>query len=95
MIRATTTGVRLEVRVTPRSSKTGLDGVRDGRLIVRVNAPPVDDAANAAVVQTLAKILGVPRRSVRIVSGQAGRNKSIEIGGVSLAAIERALASHA
>jgi hypothetical protein len=95
VIRATTTGVRLEVRVTPRSSKTGLDGVRDGRLVVRVNAPPVDDAANAAVVATLAKILGVPKRAVHIVAGQTGRNKSIEIGGVSLAAVERALGSDA
>ena len=77
--------VRVDVRVIPRSSRARLDGFRDGRLIVRVTAPPVDDAANQAVVALLADALGIPRRSIRIVSGATARNKTLEIHGVTAA----------
>lgn len=74
---------RLDIRVMPRSPRSGLDGVRDGRLIVRVTAPPVDGDANAAAIATLADALAVPRRDVRIVTGASGRNKTIEVRGLS------------
>ena len=67
-------------------------GVRDGRLIVRVTAAPVDDAANRAVIDALADRFGLARASIRIVSGTTGRNKTVEIAGVSAATI-RALAA--
>ena len=71
--------MRLDIRVTPRASKNEVGGTRDGRLIVRVTAPPVDDAANEAVIELLAKTYGVPKRAVSIVSGHTSRNKTIDI----------------
>ena len=79
----TSTGVRIDLRVIPKSPRTKIDGVRDGRLLVRVTAPPVDDAANEAVVELLARALDVPRRSIRIVSGATARNKTVEVAGMN------------
>lgn len=76
-------GVRLDLRVIPRSPKNALDGVRDGRLLVRVTAPPVESAANDAVVAALAAALRVPRRDIGIISGATGRNKTVEIAGIA------------
>ena len=61
-------------------------------LKVRLHAPPVDGAANEALVLLLAEQLGVPRRSVRIVAGGTSRAKTVEIEGTTEAAV-RALAS--
>ena len=83
--------VRLNVRVIPRSPRTTIDGIRDGRLLLRVTAPPVDDAANEAVVTALASALALPRRAVRIVTGQTSRNKTIEMTGVDAAAVRKRL----
>ena len=82
---ATAGGVRIAVRVMPRSPRNGIDGVRDGRLVVRVTAPPVDDAANEAVVTVLATAVGLPRHAVRIVAGATARNKTIAIAGTTAA----------
>jgi len=83
----TPSGVRIDLRVIPRSPRTEIDGVRDGRLLLRVTAPPVDDAANDAVVETLARVLDVPKRSIRIVKGTASRNKTVEVAGMNGAAV--------
>lgn len=81
--------VRFGVRVTPRASKPGIDGVHGDALRVRVGAAPVDGAANEAVVAVLADALGVPRRDVTIVSGLTGRSKVVEVAGVTREAVER------
>jgi len=91
LIRTTPAGVRLQLRVIPRASKTMMNGVRDGRLLLRVTAPPVDGAANAAVVAALAQILDIPRNAVRVVEGETSRNKSVEIAGVSDALVRQRL----
>jgi len=77
-------GVRIDVRVTPRASRTRIDGVRDGRIVVRVTAPPVDSAANDAVLAAIADQLGVAKRAVRLVSGGRGRQKVVEVDGVDV-----------
>ena len=82
--------MRLEIRVTPRASRTSV-AVREGRVLVRVTAPPVDSAANEAAEKALAESLGVPRRFVRIVRGHAGRQKLVEISGIDDAEIRRRL----
>ncbi len=85
------TAVRLDVRVTPRASKNAIDGVRDGRLVVKVTAPPVDAAANDAVIALLAKLLDLPRRNVTIVVGAASRGKTVELAGTTAEAIRARL----
>jgi uncharacterized protein (TIGR00251 family) len=84
-VQPTATGIRLTIRVTPRAPKDSVSGVRDNRLIVRVTAPPVDQAANNAVVALLSKLLDLRKCAIRIVAGAGSRNKTLEIDGVSVA----------
>ena len=84
-------GVRLEIRVVPRARRSGIDGVRDGRVLVRVTAPPVDQAATDAARQVLADALGVARRDVRIISGETSRNKTVEIASIDITTIRQRL----
>ena len=90
-IAATASGTRLELRVIPRSPRTAVGGVRNGRLIVRVTAPPVDQAANEAVVTAIASALDVPRRAVRVIAGAKGRNKTIDVAGLGVADVRARL----
>jgi uncharacterized protein (TIGR00251 family) len=83
VIRATSTGIELDVRVIPRAKRTAFDGERGGALLVRLAAAPVDDAANQALIGYLAHTFGVSRHAVRIISGQRGRRKRVAIEGVS------------
>lgn len=81
--------VRFRVRLQPRASRDEVAGVLDGALRVRLHAPPVDGAANDALVAFLAERLSVPRRGVRIVTGATSRMKTIEIEGVTSADVAR------
>jgi uncharacterized protein (TIGR00251 family) len=72
-------GVRVQIRVLPRASRAKVAGIRDGRLIVRVTAAPVDGAANEAVILALSHALDVPRKALTIVAGPASRNKAVEV----------------
>jgi uncharacterized protein (TIGR00251 family) len=83
------TTVRFRVRLQPRASRNEIAGVLDGALRVRLHAPPVDGAANEALVAFLAERLAVPRRGVRIVTGATSRTKMIEVEGVSSSDVER------
>jgi uncharacterized protein (TIGR00251 family) len=76
----------LEVRVTPRAGRSAIAGVRDGVLLVRLAAAPVDGAANAELIETIARALGVPKRDVTIVSGERSRQKRVRIAGMDPAA---------
>jgi uncharacterized protein (TIGR00251 family) len=69
----------LDIRVIPRARRNEVGGDRDGRLLVRTTAAPVDGAANDAVRKQVAKHLGVPVRSVQIVSGHRSRDKLLAI----------------
>ena len=71
------------MRVIPRASKPGIAGTRDGALLVRLNAPPVEGAANSELIQVISDALAVPKRSISIVSGQRSRLKRIRIEGVT------------
>jgi uncharacterized protein (TIGR00251 family) len=79
------------VRVIPRARKTEIAGERDGALLVRVAAPPVEGAANGALVAFLAESLRIPKRAVRIVGGERGRLKRVAIDGVTEAQIRALL----
>jgi hypothetical protein len=83
MITTTTGGVLIDVRVIPRSGRAGISGTRDGALLVRLNAPPVDGAANAELLEVIADLLDVPKRAVTLVSGDRSRQKRVRVQGVS------------
>lgn len=73
------TDLLLRVRVQPRASHEGIEGVREGRLRIRVSAPPVEGAANTRVVELLAERLDLPRSSLAVVRGARGRDKEVRI----------------
>ncbi len=79
-------GWLLRVRVTPRSSRTQVTGCVDGVLRLKVQAPPVEGAANEELIGTLSAALRVPRRGIRIVAGDRGRHKRVLITGLTAAA---------
>jgi len=85
------TALRLRVRLSPRASRDRIVGWHGTTLKIHVQAPPVENAANAALVDLLAETLAVPRRAVQIVHGGSSRDKVIEIGGVDPAACRRRL----
>ena len=73
----------LNIRVIPRSPRTRVDGKRGDATLIRLNAPPVDGAANEALVAFLSEVLGVPRRDISLVAGETSRNKRVRVEGVS------------
>lgn len=78
------------MRVIPRARRDELAGTRNGRVLVRVTAPPVDGKANAAVCALLAAAAGVPRGRVAVVRGETARDKLVRIEGVDDEAAVRA-----
>ena len=74
---------RINVYVQPRASKTVVAGMHDGCVKIRLAAPPVDGAANAALVEFVAEQLGIAKSRVRITAGLTSRRKTIEVDGVS------------
>jgi len=72
----------LDIRVIPRSPRTRVDGTRGGAILVRLAAPPVDGAANDALVAFLSDALALPRRNIHIVSGDKSRDKRVRIDGL-------------
>jgi uncharacterized protein (TIGR00251 family) len=76
-------GVTIKVYVAPRSSANSVVGVHDGEIKVALTAPPVDGAANKALVEFLAKKLGVPKSAVSLMSGETSRHKVVQINGVT------------
>ena len=72
----------LQIRVIPRSPRTYVDGRRGDAILVRLNAPPVDGAANDALIAFLSEVLDVPRRSIAIVSGLTSRDKRVKVTGI-------------
>jgi len=78
--------------VQPRASKTELAGIHGDALKIRLSAPPVDGAANDALVEFLAETFAVPRRNVRLVSGESSRSKIVEIEGINERAVRDAAA---
>ena len=72
----------LDVRVISRAGRSGIAGLRDGVVIVKLAAAPVDGAANDELIALLAKTLKVPKRDITIVSGERSRSKRICIAGL-------------
>ncbi len=92
-LRTTDEGLTLRVRVQPRASRDALAGEREGALVVRLTAPPVEGAANEALSRFLGKALGVAPSAVRVVSGTTGRNKVVSVAGLDAATARERLSS--
>jgi uncharacterized protein len=82
---------RLVLRVSPGARTNAVVGRHGEAWKVRVSAPPEDGRANAAVVELLADTLGVPARTISVVSGHAARDKLVELAGIEPDEIERRL----
>ena len=81
----------IDVLVAPRASRAKLGPVHGDRVKIAVTSPPVDGEANAAVIELLAKALGVARSAVTIANGATSKRKTVRVAGASLAALDRAL----
>lgn len=81
-IEATATGISIRVYVAPRSSFNKVVGLHNGAIKIALTAPPVDGAANKALVGFVAKVLEVPRGAVHIIAGEASRHKIVSVAGV-------------
>jgi uncharacterized protein (TIGR00251 family) len=91
MITSSPEGAIVDVRVIPRARKSEVAGTRDNAILVRLNAPPVDGAANSELIRLLATVLDLPQRNVQIVSGEHSRGKRVRISGRTAAEVERIL----
>lgn len=88
-------GCTVRVRVVPRAGRTGLAGTRGEALLIRLAAAPVEGEANLALVEWLSKRLGLPRRAIRLVSGDRHRDKRLEVDGLTAAAASERLGTGA
>jgi uncharacterized protein (TIGR00251 family) len=84
-------GVRFAVRVQPRAKRNAIVGELGDALKIALTAPPVDGRANQACVEFFADLLGLPRSSITIASGQSSRNKVIRVTGISADELRRRL----
>lgn len=90
-LRESREGVLLALKVVPRASRTEWAGLSGAELRLRVTAPPVDSAANAAVTEFVAESLQVPRRDVQLVRGPTQPHKTVLITGLTPAEVARRL----
>jgi uncharacterized protein (TIGR00251 family) len=86
-----TQSASIGIYVQPRASKTEVSGMHDGLMRIRLAAPPVDGAANAALVAFIAERLDIARSRVRVISGLASRRKVVRVEGMTEAAAVAAL----
>lgn len=71
------------MRVTPRAGRTGVDGILDGALRVRLAAAPVEGAANAALIGFVADLLELPKSAISLTSGVTARSKTLLVRGLA------------
>ena len=79
------------MRLTPRAAQDVVAGERAGILLIRLTAPPVEGAANDALVRFLSKKLGVPPSALRIVSGSKSRIKTVSVAGLDVSRVRALL----
>ena len=82
---------RFDVRVIPRAPQEEFGGIRGSALVVRVSAPPVEGAANEALLRMLSDALGVPASDLAIISGHHSRDKTLRVVGLSAAELQQRL----
>ncbi len=90
-ISPTSEGVRLRLRIQPRASSEEVAGIAGDAIRLRLRAPPVEGAANEALVRFLAARLGVARSAIALEAGHSGRNKLVTVAGVTAEEVARRL----
>lgn len=90
-LKAHKNGVLLYLHVQPRASKTELVGLHGDALKIRIQAPPVDSAANEAILRFLADKLSLPLSRLSIVAGETARKKTVLLSNCNAEAIQAAL----
>ncbi len=83
----TASGAVVGIRAIPRAGRSGIAGLRDGMLLVRLQSAPADGAANAELIGLLSRALRVPRRDLEIVSGDVTRTKRVRVAGLTAAVV--------
>ena len=73
----------IKIKLLPRSSKNQIIGKEGDTLKVKVTSPPVDGKANEALIELLAKRLGVSKSNIKIISGRRSKLKTVTISGLS------------
>ena len=89
LIRETKKGLSFDIHVNPHASRAGIAGLAEGMLKVKVTAPPVEGAANEAVIALLSKKLELRKSQIKISVGAKGRKKTILVGEISKSDLER------
>jgi len=82
---------RFDVRVIPRAPQDEFGGIRGSALVVRLTAPPVEGAANEALLGMLSDALDVPTSDLAIISGHHSRDKTLRVVGLSAAELKQRL----
>jgi len=90
-VRDASGGATLRVRIQPRAARAGVAGEREGALVVRVTAAPVEGAANEALCRLLGRTLGLAASRVEVVRGARGREKLVRVAGLDAAALRARL----
>ncbi len=83
-VRESASGLEIRLHVQPRARRSEVSGLHNGALKLKVTAPPVDDAANRAIIEFFSDQLGISKSSLRIISGLKSRDKILQISGLSL-----------
>ena len=90
-LKATADGVEITLYVQPGAKKSEVAGEHDGALKLRINAPPVEGKANAAVIAFVAERCGVAKNRVALIAGELNRHKRVAVQGVTLAFVQKQL----
>ncbi|HEX7674310.1 MAG TPA: DUF167 domain-containing protein [Bdellovibrio sp.] len=83
MIETVKGGVRLHLFIQPKSSKNEVVGSHNGLLKIKITAPPIDGKANECLIEFLSDVFDIPKRDITIIRGETGRNKTVELSGVT------------
>jgi uncharacterized protein (TIGR00251 family) len=83
--------ILLKVKAFPKARETRILGVRNGELVVRIQASPLKGKANKELVKFLAKMFAIPRLEIQILSGETSRHKILRLPGSALTPLEEAL----
>jgi uncharacterized protein (TIGR00251 family) len=82
--RETSAGLQVRLHVVPRAKRCEISGTHNGALKVKVSAPPVDDAANRAIIEFFSTLLQIPKSRITILAGRKSRDKTLHFKNLSL-----------